>query len=111
MNKYMILYKSDMDPEAMMRNMTPEQSKNGMDMWMQWSQKAGNSVVDLGNPLGKGQIVTKNGSSKAPTGVSGFTIMQGENMDDVKNKLKNHPHFMGPGMNSIEIYEFLPLSM
>jgi hypothetical protein len=111
MNKYILLYKSDIDPEEMMRNMTPEQSKSGMDMWMQWNQKAGSSIVDLGAPLGKGQIVTKNGGSKAPTGVSGFSIMQGESVEDVKNKLKNHPHFMGPGMSSIEIYEFLPMDM
>jgi hypothetical protein len=111
MNKYIILYKSDMDPEVMMKNMTPEQSKNGMDMWMQWSEKAGSSILDLGAPLGKGQIVTKNGGSKAPLGVSGFSIMQGESIEDVKGKLKSHPHFMTPGMSSIEIYEFLPMDM
>jgi hypothetical protein len=111
MNKYIILYKSDMDPEVMMTTMTPEQSKNGMDMWMQWNQKAGNSIIDLGAPLGKGQVVTKNGGSKAPVGISGFSIMQGESVEDVKGKLKNHPHFMTPGMSSIEIYEFLPVDM
>jgi hypothetical protein len=111
MNKYIVLYKSDIDPEEMMKSMTPEQSKNGMEMWTQWSAKAGSSIVDLGAPLGKGQIVTINGGSKAPVGVSGFSIMQGESIDDVKRKLKNHPHFMTPGMSTIEIYEFLPMDM
>ena len=111
MKKFIILYKSDQSPEEMMRTTTPEQRKSGMDMWMQWSNKAGSSIVDLGNPLGSGQIVTKSGGMKAPIGVSGYSLMQAESMDEVKMKLKDHPHFMSPGMNSIEVYEIMPLSM
>jgi hypothetical protein len=111
MKKFIILYKSDQSPEDMMRNSTPEQRKSGMDMWMQWSNKAGSSIVDLGNPLGNGQIVTKSGATKAPLGVSGYSLMQAESMDEVKTKLKDHPHFMSPGTVSIEVYEIMPLSM
>jgi hypothetical protein len=111
MKKFIILYKSDQSPEEMMRNSTPEQMKSGMDMWMQWSTKAGSSIVDLGNPLGNGQIVTKSGGTKAPIGVSGYSLMQAESMDEVKTKLKDHPHFMSQGMSTIEVYEIMPLSM
>jgi hypothetical protein len=111
MKKFIVLYKSDQSPEEMMRNSTPEQRKSGMDMWMQWSSKAGSSVVDLGSPLGNGQIVTKSGGTKAPIGVSGYSVMQAESMDDVKAKLKDHPHFMSQGTASIEVYEVMPLSM
>lgn len=109
MKKFIVLYKSDQNPEDMMRNQTPEQMKSGMEMWMGWSKKAGNALVDLGSPLGSGQIVTKSGGSKAPLGVSGYSVMQAESMDAVKAKLKDHPHFMTPGMSTIEVYEIMPL--
>jgi hypothetical protein len=111
MKKFVVLYKSDQDPMEMMRSMTPEQSKAGMDMWMQWSGKAGSSIVDLGSPLGNGQIVSNSGGMKAPFGVSGYSIMQAESMDEVKEKLKGHPHFMTSGMSTIEVYEIMPMDM
>jgi len=109
MKKFVVLYKSDRDPMEMMRSMTPEQSKAGMDLWMQWSDKAGSSVVDLGAPLGMGEVVTKSGAMKAPLGVSGYSIMQAESMVELKGKLNGHPHLMTPGMSSIEIYEVMPM--
>jgi hypothetical protein len=111
LKKFIVLYKSDQSPEDMMRNSTPEQRKSGMDMWMGWSTKAGKSVVDLGSPLGNGQIVTKSGGTNAPIGVSGYSVMQAESVDEVKAKLKDHPHFMTPGKSTIEVYEVMPLSM
>ncbi|MDA4129663.1 MAG: hypothetical protein OK457_02725 [Thaumarchaeota archaeon] len=111
MKKFIILYKSDQDPEEMVRNSTPEQMKSGMDVWMQWSNKAGNSIVDLGSPLGFGQIVTKTGAMKAPLGVSGYSVMQAESMEELLTKLKNHPHFMTPGTSTIEVWESMPMSM
>ena len=91
--------------------MTPEQSKQGMDMWNQWSEKAGSSIVDLGAPLGNGQVVTKSGGMKAPLGVSGYSLMQADSMEELKGKLQGHPHFMSPGMSTIEIYEIMPIEM
>src|SRR5262252_5352939 len=111
MKKFIILYKSDRSPEELMRNSTPEQRKSGMEMWTQWATGAGSALVDLGNPLGNGQVVDKSGGMRAPIGVSGYSIMQAESMDEVKEKLKNHPHFLSPGMPRIEVYEMLPLSM
>ena len=93
----------------MMRNSTPEQMQSGMDMWMKWSSKAGNAVVDLGTPLGKGKVVTKSGVSDAPIGVSGYSIIQAESIEALLPLLKDHPHFMSTGMVSIEAYECTPI--
>ena len=82
-----------------------------MDMWMKWNDKAGKAVVDLGAPLGMGRTVTNSGNSKAPQGVSGYTIMEAESMDKVVSLLKDHPHFMTPGMSTIEVYEAMPVMM
>src|SRR5579872_2229119 len=99
--KYIALYKSDQDPEAMMKNSTQEQMQAGMDMWMKWSNEAGKAVVDLGNPLGQGMSVSKSGSTKSPLGVSGYSTLEAQSMDDVLALLKDHQHFVSPGMATI----------
>jgi hypothetical protein len=78
---------------------------------MQWANKAGSSLADLGSPLGFGQVLTKSGSMIAPVGVAGYPIMQGESVDEVKSKLKDHPPFMQPGMATIEVCEMMPVSI
>ena len=107
--KYIALYKSGQDPEAMMKNSTQEQMQAGMDMWMKWSNEAGKAVVDLGNPLGQGMSVSKSGSTKSPLGVSGYSTLEAQSMDDVLALLKDHQHFVSPGMATIEVHEIMPM--
>ena len=51
MTKYLVLYRADGDAAAQMAEMTPEQARAGMELWMKWAGNAGSSLVDLGNPL------------------------------------------------------------
>jgi hypothetical protein len=104
MNKFLVLYLSDVSAREQMAGATPEQAQAGMDAWMAWAGKAGDAIVDLGAPLGEAAYV---GPGSAGGNVTGFSILQGESADAVKSVLDGHPH-LGMG-GSIEVLEFLSM--
>ena len=93
--------------EAQM-NVSPEEMKKGMEPWLAWFKKAGKSLVDAGTPLGNSMHLTKKDSSKGKTDVTGYSIMQAENINAVKAILSDNPHFMMPKA-SIEVFEMMPM--
>ncbi len=105
----MVLYQAPVSASAMMANMDPEQAKKGMAVWMAWSEKNRDGIVDLGTPLGDGKRVESGSISETQSQVTGFSIVQAESLDDVTEMLKDHPHFFSPGTVSIEVFEFLPM--
>jgi hypothetical protein len=110
MKKFLVLYKAS--PEAfqqMMKTATPEQQKAGMAAWMNWSQKAAPSIVDMGGPLGTSVRVAKGGAvGPVVNDLGGYSIMQGESKEALAATMKEHPHFMMPE-SSIEIVELMPI--
>ena len=110
MGKYLVLYRSSSSAAQQMANATPEQMKAGMEAWMAWSERAGNSLVDLGAPLADGtRIPDGDGSPATDSGISGFSVLQADSTDQVKALLREHPHLGMPGGSSIEVLEFLPM--
>jgi len=93
--------------EAQMK-VSPEEMKKGMEPWLAWFKKCGKSIIDNGNPLGNGMHFTKKASSKGKTEVTGYSIVQAEDMEGVKTILANHPHFMLPKA-TIEVLEIMPM--
>ena len=110
MKKFLVLYKASTDAfQQMMKSSTPEQQKAGMEAWMNWSKKAGSSIVDMGAPLGKSLRMAKGGAvSPVTNDLGGYSIMQGESKEAVAATMKEHPHFMMPE-SSIEIIELMPI--
>jgi hypothetical protein len=109
MSKYLVLYRASASPAEQMANATPEQMQAGMDAWMSWSKRAGDSLVDLGAPLGSGRHIDNGSSSGSDTDVRGFSILQADSADAVFELLRDHPHFQTPGERSIEVLEFMPV--
>jgi hypothetical protein len=107
MTRYLLLYRSSVSPGDQMANASPEEAQAGMEAWMKWAANAGESLVDLGSPLASVAKVGKSGS--AGSFIGGFSIMQSDSPDGVTRLLDGHPHLMGPGDNSIEVLEFLPI--
>ena len=109
MKKFLVLYKASSDAFQQMAKSTPEQQKAGMEAWMNWSKKAGSSIVDMGAPLGKAVRVAKGGAvSAVPNDLGGYSIMQADSKDALAATMKEHPHFMMPD-SSIEIVELMPI--
>lgn len=109
MPKYLVLYKTTVPPEEMMANSTPEQMEAGMQAWMEWAQRTGDALLDMGSPLGHGQRVTADGASDGGAHVGGFSVLQADSADDATALVKDHPHFMTPGEPSILVLEYLPV--
>lgn len=78
---------------------------------MAWASKCGSGLVDLGAPLGNGQKLTKSGSSSSQREVSGYSILQAEDMAAAQAMMEGHPHLEWIGGCEIEIHEALPLPM
>lgn len=108
MKKFLLLYMAPMSAEEQMKNANPEDGKKMMQVWMKWFEKAGSAVVDGGMPTQKVATVG-HASGKSEGFVGGYSIMQAENVDVVKEMLKDHPHLMMPGGASIDIFELLQM--
>src|SRR5438874_13281319 len=109
MKKFLVLYKASPASFQQAMKSTPEQQKAGMDAWMNWSKKAGPSIVDMGAPLGKAVKVSKNGEvAPSPNDLGGYSVLQAESKEALAATMKEHPHFMMQE-GWIEIVEILPV--
>ncbi len=109
MKKYLVVYHANIDALKQMQSSTPEESKKGMEQWMQWAQKCGDNLIDLGNPLGMGQKLSPDSSEPSTRQVCGYSILQATDMDHAKDLLQGHPHLGWDGGCEIEVHEALPL--
>jgi hypothetical protein len=87
MTKYLVLYRAKMSAAEQMSQSDPGQAEAGMKAWMEWAQKAGDAVVDLGSPLG---VVDPGGDEGDP--IAGYSILQAESADALAAVLRDHPH-------------------
>ena len=111
MKKFVVIYYAPSSNMEQMKNASPEEMQKGMEPWMEWIAKCGDALVDLGAPLDVGQNLSKTGSSASDKSVTGYSILQAENMDGAKALLQGHPHLdWGPGCE-IEVHEAMPLPM
>lgn len=77
-----------------------------MNAWRQWAERAGDGLVDMGNPRADGREVTASGTADASSHVGGYAILQAEDLDGAQSLLDGHPHLMMPNA-SIQVYETL----
>lgn len=109
MKKFIVLYTAPIDASAQMAETSPEEQAKGMEAWMQWAQKCGDKLVDLGSPLTGGQKLSPEESTKSNLNIAGYSILQAENMEEAKTLLKGHPHLGWNAACTIEVYETMPV--
>jgi len=111
LKKFIVIYHAPKDAMEQAASATPEEMKAGMEPWFGWKkmveEKGGK--VDIGNPLGNGTAVTKNGTSPSQKEVVGYSIVEANSMDEAVEYLKSHPHLQWVDGCSIEVHESLPL--
>jgi hypothetical protein len=105
---FLVLYNSPVPAAEMMAQVTPQQAQAGMDAWNAWAEKNGDSIVDLGAPLGSSTHLEPNAVSPGSTQATGFSIVQADSLDAAAKMLEDHPHFHTPG-GTIDILEFLAM--
>jgi len=111
MKKFLVTYHAPADAMEQTMNATPEQQAEGMKAWMDWAQRAGSHLVEMGSPLMGGQKIGSDGASaQSGSNVSGYSILQAENMDEAKSLLQGHPHTNGWSKDaSIEVHEAMEI--
>jgi YCII-related domain len=109
MKKFIVIYHApaeSWDPS----NSTPEEREKSMADWMQWAEKCGEKLVDMGSPLMNGQQLNPDGTSKnSDNNVLGYSVLQAEDMEEAKGLLAGHPHLVWNATCSIEVHESMPM--
>ena len=108
MKKFIVLYHAPMSAMEQMQHATPEDMKKSMEAWMQWAQRCGSGLLDMGAPLGNAQKMTKMGGMPSQSTVGGYSILQAESMDEAKKMMEGHPHLEWTEGCEIEIHEAMP---
>ena len=94
MPKFIVLYRSPFPAADMLKSVTPEQMQEGMKLWQTWVEKCGESLVEMGSPMGQGVSVGRSGNSPTTDrgGVNGYSIIHADTLDDALTLLEGHPH-------------------
>ena len=108
MTTYLVLYSSPVSAAEQLASATPEQAEAGMAEWTAWAQRNGESIADLGQPLGEGRALEGGSSGPSSMQHTGYSLIKADSMDDAVTMLADHPHFHIPGA-SIDVFEVLPL--
>ena len=99
MTKYLVLYKADQSAQQQMSSATPEQAQAGMAAWVEWQQRSGDAIVDMGSPLAPA------GDTADPS-IGGYSIVQAESPEALAKVLDGHPHLQ---IGTIETHQFLDM--
>jgi hypothetical protein len=105
--RFLIIYHAPMDAMAQTAEVSPEQQAAGMALWNAWADRVADNLVDLGAPLVNGKRLTAEGSSTpSDKDVSGYSLLQAEDWEEVMNLINGHPHLSGWHPEAtIEIHE------
>lgn len=110
MKKYMIIYHAPAEAMEIMANATEEQKIEGMKPWLAWKDKVGDKLIDFGSPLWGGTRILPDGTSVPSTKeVTGYSIIQANDLNEAKSLLSSHPHLQWTGGCDIEVHECLKM--
>ena len=106
MARYIVFYVAPESWETK-EGVTPEDMQKGMEAWMAWAQRCGDSLVDMGGRLGGGSTITKSGTSPGGTNVRGYSFLEAETLEAAQALLTGHPHLDWAEGYEIEVHEAL----
>ena len=111
MPNFIVLYRSPLPAADMLNSVTPDQMKEGMKEWQKWVEKCGESLVEMGSPLGQGVSVGRSGNSPTPAegGVTGYSIIHADTLNEALTLLEGHPHLSWHEDCRIEVQELLEM--
>ena len=107
MPKFIMIYKGEATD---MSEMTEEQGAEVLAKWGTWMERVGTALADIGTPFGPGTSVVDDGSSGAPLSLTGYSIVEAEDLTAAKSLTEGHPYLSeGAGKFAIDIYEMMPV--
>ena len=113
MKRYLAVFTGS--PSAMAQwQALPEQERqkreaDGMTAWKKWGTDNAASIVEMGGPLSRTKLISKDGISDVRNNLGAFTVVQAESQDAAARLFLNHPHFMIFPGEGVEVMEVLPI--
>ena len=106
MSRFILLYNCPATPMDMM----DEEKREKIRMaWQVWMEKIGSSLADMGSPMGNGRSVVDDGSDGQVLELSGYSILEAENIDAALALVDGHPFLSDKtGKFSVEVFELFP---
>lgn len=101
MSKFLVLYRSTVSAADQMATAEPDSGAESMKAWMDWAQRAGDAIIELGSPT---QTVD---GGEPGSFIGGYSIMQASDAEALQGVLADHPHRGWGG--TIEILEMLEI--
>lgn len=92
MKRYIVLYYAPLAVAERFAQVTPEEAQQGMQLWIDWSQRIGTGLIDAGKPLGNARRITPTGVSATDSKIIGMSILQAETMDEALGMVADHHH-------------------
>lgn len=106
----MVLYHAPVDAAEQTANSTPEEQAEGMKAWMDWAERCGDDLVDMGAPLANGRQLSQDGEHEnSDEEISGYSILQAESLEEAISLLEDHPHLVWNEDCTIEVHETMPM--
>jgi len=92
----------------------PETKEEGMKVmaaWQAWMTDIGDSIVDMGNPVGMSKTVSANGIADdgGSNPLSGYTVVSADDIDGATKLASGCPIVESGG--SVEVAELMSMSM
>ena len=95
--------------ETLSENERQQRHVKGIAEWKKWANDNAAAIVEMGGPLGKTKLISKDGISDIRNNLGGFTVVQAESQEAAARMFLNHPHFtVFPG-EGVEVMEILPV--
>ena len=111
MKNFLVLYYAPQALVTRMANASLEEMQKGMEPWQKWMERCGPKLVDIGSPLIGGLRITDSGPEQTDTQITGYSIVQAEDIEDAKALLADHPHLNWAPEAAIEVYETMPMTV
>ncbi len=110
MKKFLVIYYAPAEAIGKLATATEEVKNASLIPWMAWKAAHDVNIVDFGAPLmpgvGRGKEAEWTQSTKE---VSGYSIVQGSDLESTKAMFADHPHVAWAPNCSIGIYEYAPM--
>ena len=105
MNTYLLIYHSPKEAMEKFNSMTEEEMGVVMEAWMKWKDDNEGAIVDFGNPVGGQHVATLSDFKEVNDDVSGYGIIQAEDLEGAKKVLENHPSLADDDGSTISLYQ------
>lgn len=88
---------------------TPEEAKAGTQAWIDWARSCGTQLKDFGAPVLSAVTINALGETITTSPITGYSIIEAENIDEAKKLFSNHPHLGKRAEWTINIHELMAI--